>query len=180
MVRKAASSYRNLKIMGIIAIVLGVISIAAPAVAAGAVVIIVGLTMLATGIAELVQGFRGELGGDKIMPITLGLISSISGVLVLGHPLLGLGFLTLLLVMFFVLAGIWKIITSFKFRAHPGWIWMLLSGTLSLVFGLLIWNQWPLSGVWAIGILVGVELLTTGMSLVILGSAVKDLAGADL
>ena len=51
---------------------------------------------------------------------------------------------------------------------------MLLSGALSLLLGLLIWNQWPLAGVWAIGILVGIELLSTGISLVILGSAVKE------
>jgi len=72
--------------------------------------------------------------------------------------------------------GIWKIIASFKFRPNPGWIWLLLGGGLSLVLGILIWNQWPLSGVWAIGMLVGIDLLTTGISLVVLGSAVKELS----
>ena len=176
MASENAPSGRRLKILGFIAIILGVIAIAAPAVAAGAVVIIVGLTMLAVGIAEILEGFRGGSWRDNVVPIILGSISGIAGILVLAHPLFGLGFLTFLLVAFFVVEGGWKIIASFQFRPNPGWIWMLLGGALSLVLGVLIWNQWPLSGVWAIGILVGVDLLTTGLSLVVLGSAVKELS----
>ena len=74
----------------------------------------------------------------------------------------------------FIVEGLFKIFAAFRYRPHPGWLWMLAGGALSLVLGLLIWNQWPLSGVWAIGILVGVDLLTTGLSLVVLGSAVKS------
>lgn len=180
MTGKIPSSSRSLKIIGILSLVLGVISIAAPAIAAGAVVTVVGLTMLVAGIAELIHGLRGQQQRNKTMPVTLGLVSGIAGILVLGHPLLGLGFLTLLLVLFFVVEGLWKIVASFNFRPHPGWIWMLLSGVVSLVLSIFIWNQWPLSGVWAIGILVGVEFLTTGIALVILGSAVKELSGQDL
>ena len=166
----------RLSILGFIAVALGVIAIAAPAVAAGTVVITVGLTMLAAGITQLVEGIRGESWRHRMVPVILGLIGSVSGVLVLAHPLLGLGFLTLLLVVFFVLEGFWKMFASLKFRNYQGWIWMLLSGVLSLLLGVLIWNQWPLSGVWAIGILVGVELLSTGISLVILGSAVREVS----
>lgn len=169
-------SGRRLKLMGFFAIVLGVIAIIAPAVAAGAVVIIVGLTLLAVGIAEVVEGFRAASGSDRWVPLLLGLISGIAGVLVLAHPILGLGFLTLLLVAFFIVEGLFKLVAAFRYRPHPGWLWMLAGGALSLVLGLLIWNQWPLSGVWAIGILVGVDLLTTGLSLVVLGSAVKSVA----
>jgi len=173
---EATPSGKRLKLIGFISIALGIVALAAPAVAAGAVVIIVGLTLLAAGIVQVVQGLGGESWRDKGMPVILGVISGLAGILVLAHPVLGLGTLTLLLVAYFVVEGIWKIIASFKFRPNPGWIWLLLGGGLSLVLGILIWNQWPLSGVWAIGMLVGIDLLTTGISLVVLGSAVKELS----
>ena len=72
--------------------------------------------MLAAGITQLVEGFRGESWRHRTIPVILGLIGSVSGVLVLAHPLLGLGFLTLLLVVFFVLEGFWKMFASLKFR----------------------------------------------------------------
>ncbi|NIO42670.1 MAG: HdeD family acid-resistance protein, partial [Burkholderiales bacterium] len=82
---------------------------------------------------------------------------------VIGHPLLGLTFLTLLLVVYFLIEGIWKVIASFRYRPATGWLWLLISGVISLVLGWLIWMQWPISGMWAVGVLVGVNLLSTGI-----------------
>jgi len=173
---KEIPSGKRLKIIGTVSIVLGGIAIASPAVAANAVVIVVGLVMLASGIPQILHGLKGEAWRDKVMPIILGLISCVAGVLVLAHPLLGLGFLTLLLSGYFIAEGLWKIFASLKFRPVEGWGWLLLGGILSLVLGFLIWKQWPLSGVWAIGILVGIDLLTSGICLVILGSALRNLS----
>lgn len=164
----------KMKMLGFISIALGIIALASPAVAAGAVVFIVGLTMVAAGIPQIFHGFKGETWKDKIMPIILGTITLLAGIGVLAHPILGIGVLALLLACYFVIEGVWKIIVSFKFRPEPAWIWFLLGGILSLVLGVMIWNQAPLSGVLAVGILVGIDLLTTGISLVMLGSAVKN------
>ncbi len=70
----------------------------------------------------------------------------------------------------FILEGIWKIVSSLSYRSASGWVWVLGSGVLSLLLGLLIWNQWPVSGMWAVGVLVGVDLLSTGISMVVLSS----------
>ena len=80
-------------------------------------------------------------------------------------------FIALLLAIFFVMEGIWKIIASFSYRPASGWLAILASGVIALVLGLLIWNQWPVSGLWAVGILVGVDLLMTGISMVTLASS---------
>jgi len=170
---KTLPSGNRLKILGFIAVALGIICFIMPVVASTSVVVMVGLVMIIAGVSQLLSGFKGTSWRDRIMPMVLGGITGLAGVLVLAHPLLGLTFLTLLLACFFLFEGVWKIIASFKFRPQEGWTWLLLSGVLSLVLGWLIWSQWPLSGVWAIGILVGVNLLTTGLSLVVLGSAVK-------
>jgi uncharacterized membrane protein HdeD (DUF308 family) len=107
--------------------------------------------------------------------MVLGVITAIAGLGVLGHPLFGLTFLTLLLVIFFIVEGFWKIIASFSYRPATGWWGILASGIVTLVLGVLIWRQWPVSGLWAVGVLVGVDLLMTGISLVTLASTVRHL-----
>jgi uncharacterized membrane protein HdeD (DUF308 family) len=170
---KSMPSAGRLQLIGYTTIVMGIIALAAPAMTAGTVVLVVGFVMLATGLTQVFQGFRGQSWRDKIMPLMLGFISCVSGILVLAHPLLGLGFLTLLLSTYFVVGGLWKIIAAFKFKPAGSWYWLLLGGLLSLVLGLLIWNQWPLSGVWAIGILVGIDFITTGVAIVVLAMGIK-------
>ncbi len=165
----------HLMLTGILLIIFGVIAIATPAVAGTAVVIVIGAMLLLAGIVQFVQGLRAESWSSKLLPLILGLVTALCGVGVLGHPLLGLSFLTLLLVAFFVVEGIWKIIASFSYRPAPGWLFMLASGALGLVLGVLIWQQWPVSGLWAVGILVGIDLLMTGISMVALATTVGRL-----
>jgi uncharacterized membrane protein HdeD (DUF308 family) len=78
--------------------------------------------------------------------------------------------------LFFVVNGVWKIATSLRFRQVRGWVWLLLSGLLSLVFVWLLWSQWPLSGAWAIGVLVGLDLLLLGVALIVLARALRRLS----
>ncbi|MFQ6024450.1 MAG: HdeD family acid-resistance protein [Acidiferrobacterales bacterium] len=167
---------RRLMMLGVALLVLGAIALLAPVFAGSAVVIIIGVVLLVAGIGQFVQGMRAESWRSKVMPLILGVITGLCGILVIGHPLLGLGFLTLLLVAFFVVEGVWKVVSSFSYRPASGWVWMLVSGVVSLLLGLLIWNQWPVSGMWAVGVLVGVDLLSTGMSMVVLASALRRVA----
>ncbi|MEJ2310022.1 MAG: DUF308 domain-containing protein [Gammaproteobacteria bacterium] len=168
-------SGKRLKWLGIAMLILGFIAVMAPAVAGTWVVYIIGAVLLVTGITQIYSGSRAEGWSAKVVPLILGVITTLAGIGVLGNPILGLGTLTLLLVIFFVAEGIWKIIASLRYRPAEGWFWLLASGAISLVLGLMIWNQWPVSGLWAVGILVGVNLITTGVSLIVLASAIKQL-----
>lgn len=169
-------SGKRLKWLGIAMLVFGGIAVMAPAVAGTWVVYIIGAVLLVAGITQLISGFQAEGWSAKVIPLILGIITTLAGIGVLGNPLLGLGTLTLLLVIFFVAEGIWKIIASLGYRPAQGWLWLLASGAISLLLGLMIWNQWPVSGLWAVGILVGVNLISTGVSLIVLASAIKELA----
>ncbi|HYW78253.1 MAG TPA: HdeD family acid-resistance protein [Thermoguttaceae bacterium] len=160
-------------LMGIAMIVIGVMAIATPAVAGTAVVYVIGALLLIAGVIEFIQGLRTEGWTSKIFPSILGLVTAICGVAVLAHPLLGLTYLTLVLAAYFVVGGIWKIVTTFSYRGVTGWPLMLISGIVSLVLGILIWRQWPVSGLWAVGILVGVDLLMTGVAMIGLGIDVR-------
>jgi uncharacterized membrane protein HdeD (DUF308 family) len=167
------SAIEQLNWLGIALIVLGMAAVLAPAVAGSAVVMVIGFILLIAGIVPIVRGLRAEASMEKAMGLTLGIITALAGIAVIGHPLFGLAFLSLLLVGYFVVEGVWKIVVSFRYKPASGWKWLLVSGVLSLILGLLIWSQWPVSGLWAVGILVGVNLFGTGLALVTLASTLN-------
>lgn len=166
MTKAKKPSVTALLIMGILTAILGVVAIGSPAVAGTAVVYIVGAIMLIAGITQIAMGIQAEGWSHKLLPLILGGVTALGGLAVLAHPVLGMEILTLILAAYFVAEGIWKVIASFSFRPAQGWLVVLFSGFITWLLGAMIWTQWPASGMWAIGILVGVDLLTTGIALI--------------
>jgi uncharacterized membrane protein HdeD (DUF308 family) len=164
---------KTLMMMGIVLVVFGALLLVSPVAALGAVIRLVAVVLVFTGVVQLIQGFKGNKTGHKLVSTVLGIIVAGVGVLVWLNPELGSSFLTALLMIFFLVHGLWNISTSFRYRNTSGWIWLLLSGLLSLVFVYLLWKQWPLSGAWAIGVLVGLDLLLTGLAMIILGASMR-------
>ena len=159
--------------LGILMIILGAIAIAAPVAATIAVQFMLGWLLVITGIAEgihafMVRGWRGFLLELPSAVLYLGV-----GILLLVNPLEGALALTIVLAAFLGVEGIFKIIMAMRVRDHDGWGWLLASGILSVILGVLIWAQWPASGLWVIGLLVGIQLLFTGWSLVMLALAAR-------
>src|ERR1035437_2602559 len=157
--------------LGFAFLALGIAAIASPFVAGKATVIVLGLILLAAGLGQLFA--RGEVGRARLWNAVHGAISVLSGFLVLAHPLLGLSFMTLLLMIYFAADGLWKIIESLQYISAPGWLWLLASGAPSLLLAFLIWRQWPVSETWAVGVLIGVNLLSTGVALVAFARSLK-------
>jgi uncharacterized membrane protein HdeD (DUF308 family) len=172
------SAIEHLHWLGIVLIALGVGAVLAPVVAGSALVIVIGFILLFAGTVPIVRELKAESSKERTIGLTLGIITALAGIAVIGHPLFGLAFLTLLLVGYFVAEGVWKIVVSFRYKPATGWKWLLASGVLSLILGLMIWNQWPVSGMWAVGLLVGVNLLGTGLSLVTLASTLRRSPGS--
>ena len=168
--------HRHLNWLGIALIVLGILAILSPAVAGGTVVTVIGLILLVAGVVQILRALQAGQGTEKVLTLILGVISVLGGIAVIAHPLLGLALLTLVLATYLIVEGVWKMIAAFSYRPAAGWNWLLLSGVLSLLLAWLIWAPWPLSGLWAIGVLVGFNLLGTGTALVTLASALKRAA----
>ena len=160
-------------LMGIAVFGLGVVCIASPAVAGTAVVYVIGSLMLLAAIVQIVQAWRAEGWSGKVVPLILGAITGVAGAAVLAHPLLGLEMLTLVVAAYFLVEGLWKFVASFSYRPARGWLAILLSGLLALILGALIFAQWPLTGLFAVGILVGINLLSTGASLICLSVTIR-------
>ena len=172
---------KTLMLIGIALTVFGVLLLISPAAVGGAVVRLVAVIMVVTGIAQLIQSLRMAGTFNSILAGALGLVVAGLGVMVWLNPEVGSGFLTALLMLFFVVNGFWKVVTAIRLRQARGWTWLLLSGLVSLLFVYLLWKQWPLAGAWAIGVLVGIDLLLGGLAMIVLSLATRRVrSGGDV
>jgi uncharacterized membrane protein HdeD (DUF308 family) len=174
MSRTALPQGNWLLITGIGLVVLGVAAVSAPAIAGEAVVYLIGGVLTLTGLLQVWAGLREESGLRKISTATQGALVGIAGIAVLAHPFYGLAALSLVLAIYFLSVGLWRIVTSFAYRPATGWLALLLSGVIALVLAWMIWSQWPVSGMWAVGILVGVDLISTGLALIVLAITLRQ------
>jgi uncharacterized membrane protein HdeD (DUF308 family) len=167
---------RWLTAIGIVFLVLGILAIIEPAVAGLAVVILVGWVLILGGVAHAVGAFGGGGPGRVIWQVLVAVIYIVGGMYFLSHPLLGLGTLTLLLAAILVAEAVVEVVAYFAARGEGGSTWRLVNAIVTLVLGGMIWGNWPSSSVWAIGTIVGVNLMFTGLSRVMLGTAARRLA----
>ncbi len=164
---------------GIGIIILGTIALVAPFVTGIATTAMFAVLILAAGLTTLAYVFTANSFGAGTLQFILGALVTFLGGYMLANPAQGLEALTTLVIAYFVVDGIFTIVASFKLKPIPGWGWMLTSGISSLVLGALLWYQWPMSGIYAIGMLIGVRLIFAGWSYVMLG-AVTNQAGSEL
>ncbi len=160
--------------LGILMIILGVVAMAAPVVATIAIQVMLGWLLVISGIAEGIHAFMVKEWRGFLLELLSAVLYLGVGLLLLVDPLKGALALTLILAVFLLVEGIFKIITALRVRDHRGWGWLLASGIVSVILGVLIWAQWPASGLWVIGLLVGIQLLFTGWSLVMLALAARS------
>jgi uncharacterized membrane protein HdeD (DUF308 family) len=162
--------------MAVLFIILGILAIIEPGVAGLAVTLLVGWLLIFGGVAHFVTAFKG--GGTKqvLWQVLIGIVYLIGGFYFLTHPIMGIGTLTLLLAGIILAEGVIEIVAYFKTRLEGASWWLLLNGIITLLLACLIWFHWPSSSVWAIGTLVGVNLLMTGISRLMFGLAARKLA----
>ena len=104
------------------------------------------------------------------------ILSIVAGGYMVSQPIAALATLTLFLAAYFVASGVVQIIGAFGAKPEPGWGWLLFGGVVSMILGVMIWRQFPLSGVWALGTLVGVQFLMSGWTLIAVGGMAKRAA----
>lgn len=165
-------------VLGIGMVILGILAMGAPLITGVAVGLLVGALIIAGGLAQAMYAFKAKSWGSGIAGVVLGALSIFCGILMLGHPLFGLAFLTLVLAAYFIIDGVFEIAFAFRLKPLTGWGWTLTSGIVSLLLGILIWRQWPISGAWAVGLLVGINILFSGWSMIALGTAARRMASA--
>jgi uncharacterized membrane protein HdeD (DUF308 family) len=156
--------------------ILGILAIASPLATGLSIAVAVGLLLIAGGIGQLFFSFKAGSFGAGLLIFLLGSQRVLIGVLMVAQPVFGLASLTLLLAIYFAVEGIFEIAWAFQLKPADGWGWALFGGVASLLLGLAIWREFPLSGAWAVGVFVGIKLLFSGTTLVSLGGGVRSVA----
>jgi len=159
--------------IGILMIIVGVLSLVSPLVTGLAVTLAVGALLIVSGVSQCVLAFRAGAFGRGVLIFLFGVVTLIAGVYLVMQPLAGLASITLFLAAYFLVSGILAIVAAFHLRPAPNWGWMLANGVVTLLLGVLIWRQWPVSGAWAVGILFGVQLISSGAALTAIAGAVR-------
>lgn len=155
-------------IEGIILIILGVLAILLPPFATLAVTIIVGWILLASGLVGWLTTFKARHAPGFWWSLLSALIATAAGLILLIQPISGAVSLTLLLIVFFIIEGIASIMYALEHRQQLSgrWEWMLVSGIIDLVLAGIIFAGLPGTAAWALGVLVGVNMLFGGAALI--------------
>jgi uncharacterized membrane protein HdeD (DUF308 family) len=160
--------------VSILLIILGIMAIALPFVAGLAVSAIVGWMLVFGGVTHLAAAFHVRGAGAVLWEILVGLVYLVGGGYMLFHPLIGVATLTLFLAGVFLAEGVFEIVAFFGIRGQKNSGWMLFDGLVTILLAGLIWFHWPSSSVWAIGTIVGISLLMSGVKWLMISVASRN------
>lgn len=148
----------------VIMIVLGFLAVVMPFTAGIAISILVGWIIVFSGFAYLAYAFAARGAGAFLWRMLIGVVYVIGGGYLVFHPALALDSLTLVVAAIFFVEAVLDIVVFFQFRALSGSGWILFDAVVSLVLAYVIWRPWPSSSSWAIGTLVGINLIVSGLT----------------
>jgi uncharacterized membrane protein HdeD (DUF308 family) len=159
---------------GVILIIAGTMALTSPLVAGSSSTIMVGVLLVIGGIGQCILDFKAGAFGRSLLTFIVGLLMIIAGSYMATQPVVGLASLTLILVIYLVVTALFELIMAFQIRPAEGWGSMLINGIVTLLLGIMLWQQFPLSGAWAIGIVFGVKMMFSGWLLVFIGTTAQE------
>jgi uncharacterized membrane protein HdeD (DUF308 family) len=169
-------SWKALMTIGVIAIVLGCIAILVPAVASVGTAIFIGWLLLVVGGFMVAAAFSAHSVGTLILRLIWAALTAIVGLWLIIEPHNGTLTLTLVLGIYFLFMGVTRVAAAFVNRGQPNAGLLGLSGVCGLIIGILVLAKWPDSADWAIGLLVGIDLIFAGWTLCSVALVGKDLS----
>jgi uncharacterized membrane protein HdeD (DUF308 family) len=163
----------------ILLIVFGLLAIALPMGTSLGIVLIAAWLIILSGGFQFIHAFQSGSAGHMVWKLLVAIVYLVAGFYFLLHPLLSLASFTLALAFFFVAEGVVDLIGYFQNSGMAGAGWILFDGIVTLILGVLVWRQWPSSSSWVIGTLVGISLLMTGITRLMLILALRRLGYAS-
>ena len=163
--------------LGIIFMIAGVIALGSVVAATASAVLIVGIMMVMGGVAEIIAAFSVKDWGKAIFWGLLGVLYIAAGIICFLNPFQAATILTLFLGVALVIGGIVRMFLAWHMReAGKPWGWVVVSGIISLLLGLMIIAQWPYSSFYVLGIFLGIDLIFIGSSWLTIGLALRKRA----
>jgi len=163
-------------VLGVVTVIAGFLAVGSPLASGLTVTVIIGIAMTIGGVARIIGAFHAGSFGQGALAFIGGILTFVSGLILSGRPGIGLASLTLLLGGYLLVDGISSAILAFRVRPERGWGAMLFSGAMGVLLGFFLLRDWPLSGQWAIGTLVGINLIFSGFSIISVASAARSVA----
>ena len=163
---------------GILMILVGTIALGNYVMVAVFSMIFLGWLMIFAGIVEAFHAFWKKEWGGLFLNLLVGILYVVVGIMVLANPQATAVTLALVMAIFFILDGIFRIFTALAARL-PQWGWMLFNGIVTLILGIIIWQQWQYFGLRIIGLFIGIDLIISGWTWVMLSLASRRMAGGS-
>lgn len=169
-------SNRNIVIFeGVLFVILGILAILAPIASTIATELVVGWLLIFGGSIQAYRSIQARHAKGFYVSLASSILYVALGILLLLYPVAGIISLTFLVILFFLFEGIAKIVLAFQIRPMTNWGWLVVSGILSIVIATVIWMGWPGTAFWAIGLLVGINMLFLGATLIALGMTIPKI-----
>ena len=160
--------------LGVVYVIAGFVALGSIMIATVASVLIVGVMMIVAGVAELINAFQIKSWGKFLIWALLGVLYIVAGFVTFENPLLAAVVLTLILGASLVASGIIRVIIGFSMKRETPWMWVALSGAITLLLGLLILARWPINSVYILGLFLGIDLIMAGTGWIWLGSGLRQ------
>jgi uncharacterized membrane protein HdeD (DUF308 family) len=166
--------------LGVLMVIAGIIAISLPLATGIFAALWIGFILLPVGIAKLIYAWQTRDMGGFILKVLIALAYVVAGLVLVINPLEGVVALTLVLAVFLLTEGILDILLAFGMRSSSSnWGWVLANAIVTLIFGLMIWLEWPISAAWVIGTLLGFSIMFSGLSRIMLSIAARSALNAQ-
>jgi uncharacterized membrane protein HdeD (DUF308 family) len=155
--------------LGVVYVIAGFIALGSIVMATVASVFVVGCMMIIAGVFELINAFQIKSWGKFLIWALLGVLYIIAGFVTFENPLFAAVLLTLILGASLVASGAVRIFLAFNMKRETPWVWVALSGVITLLLGLLILARWPINSIYILGLFLGIDLIMAGAGWIGLG-----------
>jgi len=162
-------------VWAVLLIVFGFLAIGLPIATSLGVVIVIAWLIVFSGGFQFIHAFQSKGAGHILWKVLVAILYLIVGIYFLMHPVIGVAGFTLALAIFFVAEGVVDLAVYFMARSGAGSGWILFDGIVTLILGVLVWKQWPSGSLWVIGTLVGIDMIFTGTTRLMLSLAARRL-----
>ena len=172
--RMLRSSWIWFLILGIAMVVIGIFAISWACIVDVTVAAtwLFGFLLIAGGIAEIINSFHAGRWSGTLLHLLIGVLYAVVGFMIIDQPENSAVQLTLIIALFLIFSGMFRIVFAISER-FTGWGWVMLNGAVTLFLGILIYKQWPASGLWVIGLFIGIDLIFNGWSWIMLAIGLR-------
>jgi uncharacterized membrane protein HdeD (DUF308 family) len=159
-------------------IIFGFLAIALPLATSLGIVVVIAWLILLAGAFQLIHAFQSKGFGSTLWKIVVAILYILVAIYFIANPLLGVAGFTLALAIFFVVEGVMDLVAYFQNRKAGASGWILFNAIVTLILGIMVWRQWPSSSGWLIGTLVGISMIMTGTTRLMISLAARRIATA--